>query len=158
MTIKELFGVIIAILSGFIAFILQKWLFSTGAGGLIQVVTLPRLEYANNYFVPGALIVLLVSSLCALSWYIISLKWSVHFAPIKEMRSARIIWAGFSLPPVLSVVGVTLWLSNVSPPALPWLLGFLILNTLLVYWLSSVLSTPIEMVPAVLGASWLRLR
>lgn len=149
---------IISIVTGFILFIAQRWLLATGGWGLIQIVTTSRQEYANSYFTPAALIVLIVSTVCAIIWYVIAARWSVHFAPIKEMASARLIWAGLSLPPVLSVVITALIFGGISPTAFPWLLLFLVLNLLIVYWLSTALSTPEEMIAAVLGAHWLRLR
>jgi len=148
----------IAILSGLLLFLCQRWLFSTGAAGLIQIGTMSRQEYTNNYFTPGALVVLIVSGICAIIWYIIASRWSIHFAPIKEMKSARLIWCGLSLPPVLSVIAMGLWFGNVSPSAFPWMLLFLILNMLIVYWLATVLATPEEMIPAVMGGTRLRWR
>lgn len=153
MVIKEIFRGIGAIVSGFILFLFQRWLFSRGT---FQIVTMSRQEYTDNYFTPGALVVLIVSAICAVIWYAIATKWSLHFSPIKEMTTARLIWVGLSLPPVLSVVTMALSFGNVSPIAFPWMLLFLIVNMLIVYWLTTVVATPEEMIPAVWGATWLR--
>lgn len=149
---------ILTILAGFMLFVGQRWLFSTGAWGLIQIATISRQEYTNDYFTPAALVVLIVSTICAISWYVISSRWSVNFAPIKEMKAARVMWISLSIPPVLSLVVAVLLYGGVSAPALPWMFLFLLLNLLVVYWLSTVLSTPEEMVAAVFAANWLRLR
>jgi hypothetical protein len=156
MRIIEIFKVIGTILSGFILFLLQRWLLSTGGWGLIKVVTMSRQEYTDNYFTPGAVIVLIMSTLCAILWYAIASKWSLHFSPIKEMTSARLMWVGLSLPPVLSVVVMALWFGNASPTVFPWMLLFLVIDMLVVYWLTTVLATPEEMIPAVFGANWFR--
>lgn len=153
MVIKEILRGIGTIVSGLSLFLLQRWLF---ANGTFQIVTLSRQEYTDNYFTPGALVVLVVSAICAVIWYAIAAKWSIHFSPIKEMTTARLVWVGLSLPPVLSVVIMSLWFGNVSPPAFPWMLLFLVVNMLVVYWLTTVLATPEEMIPAVWGATWLR--
>jgi hypothetical protein len=58
--------------------------------------------------------------------------------------------------PILSVVIALFFWGNVSPKAMPWLAGFLVIDKLVIYWLSTALSTPELMVPTIPCAGLLR--
>jgi hypothetical protein len=152
---KQMFLGTFAIIGGGLLMLLQRMLFATGAGRLIQTTSLSRQVYAERCFTPAALIVFLVSATCAVVWYRRTLKWNVHYAP-KDKGAARGTWGSILLFPLLSIaVALFVW-GNASPKAFPWLAGFLVIDMLVIYWLSTALSTPDLMVPAVPCATMVR--
>ena len=152
---KQMFLGSLAIIGGGLLMLLQRALFATGAGGLIQTTPLTRQVYAANHFTPAALVVFLVSATCAVVWYRRTLKRSVHYAP-KDKGAARVTWGLILLFPLLSIIVALFFWGNASPKAVSWLAGFLVIDVLVIYWLSTALSTPDLMVPTVPGASLVR--
>lgn len=144
------------IVAGGLLILIQWWLFATGAWGLIRTVPLNRQDYANYHFAPAGFIVFFVSAICAFIWHRTALRWSKHIAEKRDMRAARFRWVSISCVVILSFVFVCLLIGNVSPEALPWFAGFLIVDMVVIYWLSTALSTPDRMVPAVPLADRLR--
>ncbi|MDJ0903437.1 MAG: hypothetical protein QNJ55_32035 [Xenococcus sp. MO_188.B8] len=140
---------------GGLLLILVERLIITNSGFIRVDSSLTREDYANDYFTPAALIVVLVSAICAVVWYFIALKWSPRFAP-PDMRSARFTWIFLSILVIVSFVGVWFLFGTASSKSLLWFAGFLIINIVITYWLSTVLSTPDNMIPAVFLADLLR--
>ncbi len=145
----------LAIMSGGLLMLFQRMLFATGAGRLIHTTPLTRQEYAEKYFTPAAFLVFLVSATCAIAWYNKALKWNVHYAP-KDKAAARGAWGLFLLFPLLSIAVALFFWGIASPKAFPWMAGFLIIDMLVIFWLTTALSTPDLMVPTVPCARMVR--
>ena len=146
----------IAIIGGGLLMLLEKSLFASRKFGFIRTLPFERQDYAEEVFTPAGLIVFFISATCAILWYLTALKWSVRFDPTKDTTPARLRWVLFSFFPILSVIGVVWFWGSASAAAQLWLLVFLIVDIVIIYWLSTALSTPDNMLHVVPLATLLR--
>lgn len=142
-------------LVGLLFIIIQRWIFASRTISFISVNPLTREAYAEKIFTPPAGLIFCMSLVCALIWYFKTVKWSEHFKP-QQTGSAILQWSLFGIGPLLAfLAGLLIW-GRHSSAALPWLAVFFFLDIVILYWLSSILSVPHNMVHTVPLASLFR--
>ncbi len=135
------------IIFGAIILIIERLLFAYSIAPLSY--TLPEDWLRDNYN-PAAVIVFLVSAIAAIVWYLIALRWWTKFDATKDTTSARSWWILlFAFPIIIVIAAISLW-GNEDGTSLGGgsLLVFsvlLCLGMLSSYWVSTGLSTPINM-------------
>ena len=131
---------VISVAVAILMFLVQPWLYSSNIIDLDFETEIELQNWIDFNYMQGAKLVFIVSLLSVIFWYLLALKFG---ARIKKMPRLPIvqIWAGFSLFPVVSVLIALQF--NDYPPVLPSLLGFFILNILLLFWLTTAVTTPI---------------
>lgn len=137
--VPEIFRWFLAIAAGAIVISIQSWLFTSGSIALWDV---NPTRWVASIFERASLIVWVVSSIASMIWYVMAVQMMRHFDPRKHTKSAMLKWWIVLLGPLLSLIG-SIWIfGKGSTAAFPWLVGFLLLNMVLTFWLSTALSTP----------------
>lgn len=129
----------LAIAAGAIVVPIQSWLFRSGSIALLDV---DPTGWVSSIFERASLIVWVVSLMASVIWYVMAVQMKRHFDPRKDTKSAMVRWWMVLLVPLLSLIG-NIWIfGKASTVAFPWFVGFLLLNMVLTFWLSTALSTP----------------
>ncbi|BAI88990.1 MULTISPECIES: hypothetical protein [Limnospira] len=128
----------LAIAAGAIVIPIQSWLFRSGSIALWDV---DPTRWVASIFERASLIVWSVSLIGSVIWYMMAVQMRRHFAP-KDTKSAMVKWWIVLLLPLLVLIGNIWVFGKASTAAFPWFVGFLLLNMVLTFWLSTAVSTP----------------
>jgi len=139
--------IVISLVGAGLAFLLQPWLYRSGIISLTDVD--PEVWVSDRYTV-GVAIVFSVCLISTLLWYILTSKAKV--TKPKDRSFWALMWWIFLLLPIVSIC-ISLYFFNGSNDALLSLTGFYILNTLVGFWLPTVLNTPGELMYVAPGSS-----
>ncbi|MDD1426748.1 hypothetical protein MEO94_20155 [Dolichospermum sp. ST_sed9] len=128
-------------LSGVVLMVIERQLFSMG---VISLGVRNRELWVMQNFTPAAIIVWLASVIFAGLWYVTALVSKDTFDPKKDLKAMLSKWVGFFLITLLIAIFVALYFygSANSPTAFLWFLKFMIIDTILIYWISTAISTP----------------
>lgn len=115
----------------------QSWIYQEG----ILFVGKPSLvtRWLASDYTLSALIVFFTCLVATLVWIVFTSLSSFYGA--KEVDRSRIVWWLLGLLPVASI-GITVFWLNRLPSAQASLLGFFVLDELLLYWLPTATSSP----------------
>lgn len=103
----------------------------------------------------GAGLVFFVSLAVAIAWYFVA--YNAQLKKTKDVSFLSVFWWAFLLLPIISVgVSLHFFSGRAEWQILPPLACFHILNILIVYWLSTALSTPKLLKYVVPGAFFIR--
>lgn len=142
-----------AIASSGLFIVIGRWLF---ASGMIPLLDVEPSEWVSIAFIPASLIVLGISAVSAILWYVTALKLRPEFMPGDDMFSAKMKWGAFLFASFLSIIIALYFFGETSQEALPYLFVCLFINMLISFWLSTALATPSSLSPAVLFAPLIR--
>ncbi len=98
-------------------------------------------NWIEHQYMEGAKLVFIVSLLSVILWYMIALKFGARIRNMPHLPIVQ-IWAGFSLFPIVSEL-IALQFINQNSKAFPSLLCFFTLDVLLLFWLTTAVTTPI---------------
>lgn len=127
---------VVALLTALLMFVIQPFLFSSGAIALTDV---DPVEWVGQQYTWGAVLVYGVSLLFALIWYALAARSKAVSA--SEISAMRALWGVLLLPPILAI-GAALYFFNNSNEALLWITGFYVLDVLLLYWFGTAIGSP----------------
>lgn len=129
--------IIISVLIGAVAmFVVQPFIYSS------RLVRFPvgRIEvWIGNYYMPGALIVFVISVLSTIIWWVVASNTNAHRAD--DVDRMALVWWLIGLFP-LGSIGVAIGWFRGSQDALLSLMVLFVLDVLWLYWLTTAISTP----------------
>ncbi|MCZ8223448.1 MAG: hypothetical protein O9324_05700 [Microcystis sp. LE19-84.1B] len=139
----EIAGLAAGIMIGAMIMVIGRMLFGNG------IIPTYTSNWIQSNYMPAVLVVGAFSSVFAVIWYLISLKWWRTFTE-KEFSQARISWWLLFVLPFLSfIISLFIWgkdgNNNLETKALVFFSLILLLGMCSSYWLSTALSTPPNM-------------
>ncbi|AVQ72974.1 hypothetical protein B5D77_18100 [Microcystis sp. MC19] len=139
----EIAGLAAGIMIGAMIMVIGRMLFGNG------IIPTYTSNWIQSNYMPAVLVVGAFSSVFAVIWYLISLKWWRTFTE-KEFSQARISWWLLFVLPFLSfIISLFIWgkdgNNNLETIALVFFSLILLLGMCSSYWLSTALSTPPNM-------------
>ena len=139
----EIAGLAAGIMIGAMIMVIGRMLFGNG------IIPTYTSNWIQSNYMPAVLVVGAFSSVFAVIWYLISLKWWRTFTE-KEFSQARIFWWLLFVLPFLSfIISLFIWgkdgNNNLETIALVFFSLILLLGMCSSYWLSTALSTPPNM-------------
>ncbi|WP_375493376.1 hypothetical protein [uncultured Nostoc sp.] len=151
---EEILRIFAVIMFGGLLMVVQRWWFSAG---VIDLNVSDDELWVMEHFTPVAIIVFIDSVFWAGMWYLTALGSNNNYVPEKHYKQILIRWGGFFLATLAITVGVALYFyRDASSTALPLFVGFFIINTMLIYWVSTAISTPGLLAYVVPGSVLLR--
>jgi len=143
--------IIFSLLGAVLMFWIQPWIYQNR---FIQITDVPKIEaWVSNYYTTGATVVFTVSLISTLLWYGMAAK-----AQIKGGEDAArwsLVWWLIFLLPILSIC-LAIYFFRGSEQALLSLTGFFIFDVLVLFWFSTVTSSPQALMYAPPGAFLIR--
>lgn len=141
--LPEITGLAAGIIIGAMIMVIGRMLFGNG------IIPTYTSNWIQSNYMPAVLVVGAFSSVFAVIWYLISLKWWRTFTE-KEFSQARISWWLLFVLPFLSfIISLFIWgkdgNNNLETTALGFFGLILLLGMCSSYWLSTALSTPPNM-------------
>ncbi|MFM7910057.1 MAG: hypothetical protein ACKPA9_34425 [Microcystis sp.] len=141
--LPEITGLAAGIIIGAMIMVIGRMLFGNG------IIPTYTSNWIQSNYMPAVLVVGAFSSVFAVIWYLISLKWWRTFTE-KEFSQARISWWLLFVLPFLSfIISLFIWgkdgNNNLETIALVFFSLILLLGMCSSYWLSTALSTPPNM-------------
>lgn len=141
--LPEITGLAAGIIIGAMIMVIGRMLFGNG------IIPTYTSNWIQSNYMPAVLVVGAFSSVFAVIWYLISLKWWRTFTE-KEFSQARISWWLLFVLPFLSfIISLFIWgkdgNNNLETKALVFFSLILLLGMCSSYWLSTALSTPPNM-------------
>lgn len=141
--LPEITGLAAGIIIGAMIMVIGRMLFGNG------IIPTYTSNWIQSNYMPAVLVVGAFSSVFAVIWYLISLKWWRTFTE-KEFSQARISWWLLFVLPFLSfIISLFIWgkdgNNNLETIALVFFILILLLGMCSSYWLSTALSTPPNM-------------
>lgn len=127
---------VVSLMTGVLAFLLQPWLFQSG---FIPVFDVEIEDWLAEQYMPGSAIVFASGLLAIALWYWVARRSKIR--AFKDSSPMRLVWALFCLFPLIGI-GVSLFFFNKSSDALLWLTSLYVLDVLLLYWFASAISSP----------------
>ncbi|MDB9416132.1 hypothetical protein [Microcystis aeruginosa] len=141
--LSEIAGLAAGIIIGAMIMVIGRMLFGN------DIIPTYTSNWIQSNYMPAVLVVGAFSSVFAVIWYLISLKWWRTFTE-KEFSQARISWWLLFVLPFLSfIISLFIWgkdgNNNLETIALVFFSLILLLGMFSSYWLSTALSTPPNM-------------
>lgn len=128
--------IIFSIVGAALMFWVQRWVYASKA---IAIRDVPVDRWLGSDYTTSALIVFGVCVLTTVLWYVLTAIAS--YTKSSDARRWTLVWWLFGLLPLASI-GITVFFINRSQQAQLSLLGFFVLDALVLYWLPTATSSP----------------